>query len=239
MASSDNIQLRMPNREALVGEAIARLSTRPIRSQLLKLPDEILAALCLRLVDRTLTFADCWEWLNGELLAIGERAIDDNAVYRFKDNYLPIYDQVRAEHVRRISRLATDQVFDGAVGDMARTSKIRLFELLTEHLLDLNDFDSINPKQLTSIIGALTAHDAGDMKEREFDLKLQEAERRAEKLQQEIEKLRLENEERERKQRVAAEAVKTEATKQASKSDGKIDIDDVHALVDKVIKGEA
>jgi hypothetical protein len=231
--------LKLPGVGDMVREAIARLSTRPIRSQLLKLPDQTLEDLCMRLVDRTITFADCWEWLNGELLSIGSKAIDDNAVYRFKDNFLPLYEQVRTEHVRRIARLTVDEACAGQLGQVNRLTKVRLSELFAEKLLDIDDIDALKPGQVANIIAALGAYDAGAMKQQEFELKAQQAEQRAAKLEQEVEKLRLDNADRERKLQAAANAVKAEAETKAAKTGGKVSIDDVRAMVDKVIKGEA
>src|SRR4051812_42727951 len=102
----------MPSREEMVREAIARLDTAGVRSQLLKLDGVMMMDLGLRLTDKTVSVKAALDWLNGELFTPEDVAkgdgVDKNAVYRFEKHFRRIYEQVRAENARRIARLSVE-----------------------------------------------------------------------------------------------------------------------------------
>ena len=74
---------------------IEELALRGVRSQLLKFKKSVLEELVMKLLDRAMTPADTYRWLNKRL---GGGMVDDNTVYRFaspvRDAYVAIRPQL-------------------------------------------------------------------------------------------------------------------------------------------------
>jgi hypothetical protein len=180
-------QLAMPPRIELVREAVARFDTAGLRSQLLKLDQKTLEDLGLRLTDRQISVRQAWEWLNNEL-----GGIDDNAVYRFADHFRRLYQQVRGEHARRIARLSVDQATAGNVGAMHKVANARLIELVTAKLVETDNLEDLDPKEVMNLIVALDAHSKVELKREELLVKVAASERARLKLQSDLVKAQLE-----------------------------------------------
>lgn len=171
----------VPSRQELVAEAVGRLDTLGLRSQLVKLDGRTLSDLCLRLSDRRVTVADAHRWLNEELGgSADEEVVDDNAVYRFADSFRQVYGQVRAEHARRVARLTVSHATDGRIRDMTRVSQARLAELTAEKLVEADSFDDLGKAVQAAMFAVKFAQDAGradedlERKQRETAAKLEQ-----------------------------------------------------------------
>lgn len=233
-------ELKMPARETLVAEAIGRLATAGLRSQIVGIDDTTLHHLCYRLTDRTVTVADAHRWLNTELGGTEEdQVVDDNAVYRFADHYRRIYGQVRAEYAKRIARLSVNEATDDNIRDMTRVAQHRLVELTAEKLVEADNFEDVG-KAVDAAMFAIKFSQDAERGAAELELKREQAESRAAKLEQEVRKLELANDQAEaelKRIREAASKAKQSVDKAASKGD-RFTREDVLAMVDKVIKGE-
>jgi uncharacterized small protein (DUF1192 family) len=232
----DSSMLVMPPKGLLVHETIKRFDVAGLRSQLLKLDTVTLEDLGLRLVNRELTIADALRWLSDELG--GEDAVNKNAVYRFAEHFRRIYDQVRAEHARRIARLRVEDATAGHVETMSRVATARMVDLVTERLVETSNLEELDGKQIGAIIATLEGLSKADFKRQELALKAAESEQRVAKLAAEIEKLKADAERRDiERQRAAAHAKATAQSK--SEQTGTVTREEVFRLIDQVMRGEA
>lgn len=233
----------MPSREVMVREALEMMVSK--RSQLLRDVDRTtLGDLCMRLVDIQTPISAAHQWLNAELGGTSnDEVIDDNAVYRFANNFRPIYFQVRAGYVRRMVRLNVEHATDGRIRDVHQLAKARLIDLVTEKLVDMDDLEQVRTDQLSAMISTIEGFSRGQMKEAELELKREQAEQRAHKLEAEVEKLRLENDKRKRDLQTAIEQAKKDvqtAPGSVGETGNKVvDANAVIAILDRVMKGEA
>lgn len=181
----------MPSRAELVTESIGRLDTAGVRSQLVELDTVTLHDLCLRITDRAVKIAEAHKWLNTELGGDdANQIVDDNAVYRFAANYRPIYDQVRAEHARRVARLSVEHATAGNVEAMHRVGMTRLVDLVTEKLVETNNIEDLSGNELGAMIATLQGITKANIKREELALKAAESEQRVAKLEAESALLR-------------------------------------------------
>ena len=198
----------MPSRPHLVTEAIARLDTAGLRSQLLELDSATMHDLCMRLVDRTVSIRAAHTWLNAELGGGGDnQVVDDNAVYRFANHFRRLYDQVRAERARMAARARVLDTSDGDIKSMTRAAQQMVIEAVTERMLD-QDTDELDIKELNAIALVVRRAQRSQAEAETVEIARQQAEQRAAKLEQEIEKLRTEN--RNKKHRVAEQVAQLE-----------------------------
>ncbi|MEM8781904.1 MAG: hypothetical protein AAGE65_03520 [Planctomycetota bacterium] len=223
-------ELRLPGREALAEMALARMGHNGIRAVELDRPT--LVGLCVRLAPESGDdVRSAWAWLNEQLGGTDEApAVDDNVVYRFKDRYRPTYAQVLAEEVRRVSKLAVDRVNDGR---LTRVNRGLLSERVAERLLDANA--DVGPTELIKLAAIVRDSERTQIEQRELEAKLTLAEQRTAKLEAEVERLALANAATQRSIEAAKKTVQS-TVDAGSKS---LDADDVIAILDRVMKGEA
>lgn len=203
----------MPSRTALVDEALRRLETAGLRSKLLELDSATLRDLAIRLTDMKLTVADAYRWLNESLGGddtSGGQVVDDNAVYRFAANFRQLYRQVQSEHARRLVRLSIDQATHGNVTAQAQVAQARLIELVAEKLVETDNLEDLSSKDLAGVIATVDAWTKGQIKAAELELKREQAEHRAAKLEADIERMQREQA---RKDRQIEERVKSLQTR--------------------------
>ncbi len=186
-------QLAMPSREAMVDEAIARLDTLGLRSQIVDLDTSTLRGLCLRLTDRKVTVAAAHQWLNRELGADidhGEQVVDDNAVYRFASHFRRVYGQVRSEHAARLARLTVAHATDGNIRSMTRVAQARLVELMAARLVEADNLEDLGPGELKAVMLAVRFAQQAQQDADQLELARRQAEDRAAKLQADIDRIR-------------------------------------------------
>lgn len=184
-------QTRVPSRPELVDEALKRFDVAGVRSQLLDLDTQTLRDLGLRLTDRKVTVSQAWKWLNGELGGTDEEpAVDDNAVYRFTNHFRRLFSQVRAEHARRVARLSVADATDENIGQMTRLAQHRLVELTAEKLVEADNFEDLDNKQINAVMFAVKFAQEHQENAEKIELKRQEAESKAEKRAEEVRVLR-------------------------------------------------
>ncbi len=235
----------MPPKIALVREAIARLDTLGQRggprSKILSLDAVTMEHLCERLADRQIAWIDTHKWLNKELASEGdeEEIIKQDVIYRFKNHFTPVYEQVRAEHAQRIARLTVDQATAGNMTLQSRVLKHRLISSLTERMIGADSLEDLKPAELSAMLNMLKALDEGDHKQQELALKIAEGDRKAQKLEADLRKKELELEQLQ--QRVNEAKAKFDAAVQAQqgkRSDGRLTAEDI-AEAKKAIFGES
>ncbi|MEM9414989.1 MAG: hypothetical protein AAGA29_05855 [Planctomycetota bacterium] len=243
-AVADNSQ--MPNRSERVDETIRRFESATDRpGSLLELSTPDLFEVGLLLSDRKLSTAEAWRQTN-KLLG-GD---DDNPVvarstfYRFADRFKALLGQVTAEYAQRIARLSVAEATDDSIRSMTRLTRHRMVELLAEKLVTTDDVDEVLkdlPKLAMALSDAERAQHNADKVEldrlnyerrlSETEAKLDLAEQRSKRLQQQIE-------DAERKHRQAIESAKAATTKQAKTNRGQLTESDVLSILDQAMKGE-
>ena len=236
--------LAMPSRHELVAEAVARLDTLGLRSKVIDIDTATLQGLCLRLTDRTVTVADAHKWLNKELGADVEKGdpqvVDDNAVYRFADHFRRIYGQVRREHANRLARLTVDHATDSNIQNMTRVARSRLAELTAEKLVGADDLDDLNRRDIAAALDSVQMSLKAEYDTARLDLARKQAEDRAVKLEAEVERLTLENDKRRSELQRSIEAAKKDVQSAVEgKANKSMTEDQVIAILDRVMKGEA
>lgn len=235
-ATVNNSALRMPTKPELVAEAIKRFDTLGRRSQLLELDTRTLEDLGLILVERTATISDAHRWLCKELgTDAAEDATGYKAVNRFAATFRSIYEQVRAEHARRLARLSVEQATDGNIQAMSRVGLSRLADLVAEKLVAANNLEELSSTELTAAINTIDAISRGEIKQQELALKVQDAERKARELESKL----AEREIKLQRIRQQAEAAKRQVAAQA-KDDAHgrtMTREDVYRLIDQVMQG--
>ncbi len=187
----------MPARTELVAEAIARLDTAGLRSQLLELDTPTLRDLGLWLTDREMTVAQAHRLLcdalgqdGGKGPADGEDSVDYKAVHRFAANFRGIYQQVRAEHARRIARLSVADATQGNVDLQARVLQSRLMELVAEKVVETSNLEELSGSEISAVIQTAMGYSNAQLKREELALKVAEGERKGKKLEAELALLR-------------------------------------------------
>lgn len=236
------VTLQMPPRTSLVAEAIGRLATAGVRSQLLNVDEWTMHDLGMRLTDRSLTVAAAHRWINQELgAAEGSEVIDDNAVYRFAEHFRRIYGQVEAEHRHRIARLTVEHATDGNIQAMTRVARARLASLVAERLVDANSVEDIE-SSLPRLAAAINDAERMAFDTQQLQLKQAEGERKQLKLEADLQTANLRAQELQRKLDEASakfrQAVDAKAEQNATQGK-QLTREDVYELLDKVMKGEA
>ncbi|MCC6679265.1 MAG: hypothetical protein IT445_00030 [Phycisphaeraceae bacterium] len=207
--------LQLPSPESLVEMAIARMDSVGVRA--IEIDKPTLVGLCLRLVDPAVKVKQAWQWLNTELGGSDdEQVVDDNVVYRFEKRFRPVYAQVLAEEVRRISRLAV-QEFAGNTDELNRGL---LSERVAEMLLDPTR--QHRPGDLWKLSAIVRDAESGQLERDKLALATKQAEDRAAKLEADIEHMRAEQVRKDRRideQVKALQARIDELSKRAQRGD--------------------
>jgi len=236
-------RLAMPARADLVSEAIARLDTAGLRSQLLALDSRTLADLGLRLTDRNWSVLEAVRWLNIELGHspdddMPSGGIDKNAVYRFAAHFRRLYAQVRAEHARRIARLSVEAACDGEIASMARVAQSRLMDLVAERLVETDNLEELTGSEMSAAIATVDAWARGQIKREELALKMAESERRARKLEADLQVTQARLAALGGRVKAAAEEARRDVRAAAADSrDGRLSVDEVYQALDRAMKG--
>lgn|GEM_PF-3600006 len=236
--------LVMPPKLALVREAIARLDTLGQRggprSKVMGLDTATMEQLCERLADRQIAWSDAHKWLNKELGGTEEEEIvKQDVIYRFKNHFCPVYDQVRAEHAQRIARLTVAHATDGNVLSAGRVMRHRWVNLLTEKLIATDSLEDMSPAEMSAAMNTLKAIDEGEIKQQELALKVADSDRKAARAQADLRKAELELEKLQQQVNEAKAKYDAAMTAQQSKrSDGRLTAEDI-AEAKKAIFGEA
>lgn len=181
----------MPAKSDLVAEAVARLDTLGLRSQILKLSSEMLCDLGLRLTDRNVTVLDCWKWLNAQqgvdvADSDQQEVVDQNAVYRYAEHFRRIYGQIRGEHARRVARLTVEHATDASVRQMGAVAVHRLTELVAERLVESDSLGDLSGGELNAAIATLDGLSRAEFKRQDLALRAAEAEGKARKLEADL-----------------------------------------------------
>ncbi|MEM6258020.1 MAG: hypothetical protein AAGI37_06865 [Planctomycetota bacterium] len=228
-----NTKLAMPPMEDLAVETIQRLIAKPYTSSVMKLSRPVLNELGRRLLEPGVETSRVIEWVHTKKADLPERNI-----YRFAQYFRETFKLVWAGWADKllITELSSDP--DYQVDDLQRLIKNRVTTLVAQEVMTSSPED-LDTSRLNTVLSMVTAADKGQL-EREKLLLLQgQAEHRAAKAEAETEKLRMDIEARKREhQRSIEDAKKTVQSKVESGSKA-MDADDVIALLDKVMKGEA
>lgn len=177
----------MPDRVALVRDTVRRLDTAGLRSSVLReVPDTMLEDLGLRLTDPRAEIREAAAWLEEQGVAASRAG-----VYRFASHFRRIYDQVRAEHARRLAQLTVD-----APGTAAATRALtaagqhRIVELATAKLLEISDWDELKGGDKNAVMLAVKFAQEAGVDADKLALARQDAETRAAKAEAELAVLR-------------------------------------------------
>lgn len=193
---TDTTALRMPMREDLVRESIARYDVLTGTSKVLGLSEPDLLDAGLMLTDRALSTQKAWTQFN-----TGLNATDDDPVvarstwYRFAERFRSVFGQVRAEYAQRIARLTVTEATDDSIRSMTRLARHRLGELVAEKLVTTDDVDEVLkdlPKLAMALADAERAQIAGEKLELDrlnYERRLSETEAKLDLAQQKLDGL--------------------------------------------------
>lgn len=175
----------MPSTLDLVRETVESFAIAPSKSTVIALDAQTLIDLGVILVDKDCNAADGLVWLVKEF---GEEAISRSAYYRFVPEFRQRFSGIRARYRERLARLAIDQVTRGTQGELRDVLQVHLTRLMAEKIVDTNDLAQLEGKELSTIVTMLDGWTRAGHKDRELSLKEQDSERKAAKLEADLQK---------------------------------------------------
>ncbi len=223
----------MPAVEQLAAEAISRLVTDGYTSSLMKLARPTLNELARRLVTPGATTDSAIEWLDAE-----GHAQPKTNVYRFAQRFREVYKEVWGAWADKLilAQLAADPAFDGARLDDVIKNRVRT--LIAQEVMTSSPAD-LDTGRLNAALSLVFAADKGKLEREKLLLSQAQAEHRAMKLEAEVEKLRIENEQRRTAMQRSIDGAKKTIQTASEGGSKPVSADDVIAILDRVMKGEA
>lgn len=225
----------LPPAEQLAVESIAALLADGYTNSMMRLPRPVLNELGRRLVTLGTTDHEAAvEWLQDE----GHPA-SKSAVYRFCQRYREVYKQVVGDWQARLvmAGLADEAGVDE--GDLIGFNRRRVQHLIALELSS-TQAEELDTDRMRAITAAIKAGSSHALDAERLQLDRDAAELRSAKLAAEIDRLRQDNEERQRRFDASMAKAKSDVEKKANESaDGRIGKDDVLAIIDARSKGEA
>jgi len=177
---------QMPPSEQIATDAIKRLSAEGYRSQLMKLPAEILREVAKRLVTPEHTKSEVLDWLNGRI----DQAIDDNAFYRFAQRFSETYRTVWGEYASQLVTANIPRDEEDQTAELHAFAKQRSMQLISQELLAARSPEDLDTKRLSAFLSALRSYDRTQIEYAELELAKQQAEQQAERHRLDAERLR-------------------------------------------------
>lgn len=234
-APKNSPTLTLPAMEDLAVQTVQRLAADGYTSSVMKLPAPVLNELARRLAAPGVERPEVLEWLNAK--AEGG-LIKRTNFYRFDQRFREVLKQVIGGHAARmmVAKLSAQPEFQTA--DLQRLIKNQVTTLVAQEVMTAGSPEDIDTSRLNAILSMVMAADKGELEAAKLALATKQAEDRAAKLEAEVAKMRLDIEERERKLRQAVEAAKEKLNAKV-KAGGELTREDVFAMVDSVVKGEA
>lgn len=233
----DNTKITMPAMEALAVDTIDFLIAEPYISSVMKLPRPVLNELGRRLLEPGVETSKVIEWVHTKKADLPQRNI-----YRFALRFREAYKTVWASWADKVllAELAANEDFQ--VDDYQRLIKNRVTTLIAQEVMTSSPTD-LDTSRLNAVLSLITAADKGQLEREKLLIMQGQAEHRAAKLLEEVEKLRLENEQRKAAIKAQAKAAQqaVEEAAEAAKSGASGDevVKRVRELLGMPTKGEA
>lgn len=178
---------RIPGVLQRVREVVESYATDKSPSSVLGFDQQTLIDLGLILVDPERAIGDGLTWLGAEF---PDEPISKSAFYRFAADFRDRYQALTAKYRRdacRLAEAAIDAVTAGGKqDDLAGVIKTQFMRLAAEGLLTADDIREFDGRTLGQMISILDSHTNVKFKLQEMQLKREDAERKATKLEADL-----------------------------------------------------
>lgn len=220
MTKTTDDNLRMPSTADLVAETVDTFETQKCKARIVGLDRGTLISIGIQLIERDIPTVEVWRCLTKEH---GEDVCSRSAWFVYAAEFRERFDRVRKAHRNRIARLTVGDATDGQVNDMARMIQFNLVSLMAERVADAQTLENLTGKDQQAMMIMLDNLTRAAQKERELELKADESERKAAKLEEDLKKSELQRRQMLQKiEEYTRQVEETIKSKQSSRTSDKI-----------------
>ncbi|MEM6394632.1 MAG: hypothetical protein AAF797_17845 [Planctomycetota bacterium] len=222
-----------PSMEEIAIETIQWLSIDGYASSVMKMDRPVLNEFGRQLITPGAKRAEVYKWLIDQGVTLPDRNLD-----RFAQRFREVAEMIRGEWEDRIVQDYLDGELEAQGEELDELIRNRHRRLMAQFAVRLNAAEA-DPREMQLLTRAVDQIDGRAYDSAKLELARQAAEHRNAKLEAEVERLQLGLQEQRRRLAAAVDRAKAETTDAAEQQGGALDKDDVLAILDRVMKGEA